>query len=143
MNHRNSFARLAVFAAGWLVVTPLVNAQTPESSPPDTMGPPTAPTQMQPPTDTSAQIADEKVDQFAAAFVAVQDIQAKASQKLNTAKDEQQATEVKATAEKQMVEAVERQGMKVEEFNRIADQMTTDLNLRTRIAEKVQARRKG
>ncbi len=42
-----------------------------------------------------------------------------------------------------MVEAVERQGMKVEEINRIADLMTTDLSLRTRIAEKVQARRKG
>jgi hypothetical protein len=143
MNHRNSFARIALFAAGWLLVAPVVNAQMPDSAQPDPMGPPGPAQTPAPSTDASTQIADEKVDQFAAAFVAVQDIQVKATQQLNTAKDDQQATEVKATAEKQMVEAVERQGMKVEEFNRIADLMTTDLSLRTRIAEKVQARRKG
>lgn len=148
MNHCNSPIRVALIAASWLVAAPLLHAQTPEQTPgqtpPDSMGPPAS---MQedalPPSSSSASIADEKVDQFAAAFVAVQDIQARASKDLSTAKDDQQATEVKANAEKLMVEAVEKQGMQVEEFNRIADLMTTDLNLRSRVVEKVQARRKG
>ena len=88
-------------------------------------------------------VEERKVDQFAAAFVAVQDIQAQATQQLSTAKDEQQATQVKASAEQKMIEAVQREGLEVEEFNRIADLMTTDLSLRSKVVEKVEKRRKG
>ncbi len=87
-------------------------------------------------------VEDRKVDQFANAFVAVQDIQAQATQELSAAKDDQQATQVKASAEKQMIEAVRREGLEVEEFNRIADLMATDLALRSKVVEKVEAKRK-
>ena len=91
----------------------------------------------------SGPIADAKVDQFASAFVAVQDIQAKATEELSAAKDDQQATQVKAAAEQKMIEAVKREGLEVEEFNRIADLMTTDMELRSKVVEKVERKRKG
>ncbi len=91
----------------------------------------------------TVQIEEKKVDQFAAAFVAVQDIQAQAAQQLSNTTDEQLATQVKAAAEKQMIAAVEREGLQIEEFNRIADLLNTDLTLRSKVAEKVEKRRKG
>ena len=94
-------------------------------------------------TAPTAQVEDAKVEKFAAAFVAVQDIQAQATQELSNAKDEQQATQVKTAAEQKMIEAVQREGLEVEEFNRIADLMTTDLALRSKVVEKVEKRRKG
>ena len=123
----------ALLIAGLLVAAPSLHAQTPD----ETMPPAT--TQATPPEA----IADTKVDQFAAAFVEVQKIQAEANQELGTATDDTQATAVKAKAEKRMIEAVEREGMQVEEFNRIADLITTDMALRARVAEKVQKRVKG
>lgn len=137
MNH---FKSHLLAAAALLATTPAtLLAQTPTEEaplPPDAAAPVT-------PAQPGAQIADAKVDQFAAAFVAVEEIQAQASQQLNSTTDSAKATEVKANAEKQMIQAVERSGLEVEEFNRIADLMTSDLALRSRVIEKVQQRRKG
>ena len=57
--------------------------------------------------------------------------------------EESQTREAQANAEKQMIAAVERSGLQVEEFNRIADLMTTDVSLRSRVIDKVQKRSKG
>jgi len=159
MNHFNSGARAVFIAAGALVATSLLHAQVPEEqapvpeeqAPADVAAAPPAPEQ-QAPADVTAPtpapgattpIADAKVEQFAAAFVDVQDIQSQTSQQLSAAKDDQQASQLKADAEKKMIEAVERQGLQIQEFNRIAQLMTTDLQLRSKVVEKVQQRRKG
>jgi hypothetical protein len=63
-------------------------------------------------------IEDKKLDQFADAYMAVQTIQQKAATELQTAKDPQQADKVKATAESDMIAAVERSGLQVPEFTR-------------------------
>ncbi|HKE95900.1 MAG TPA: DUF4168 domain-containing protein [Povalibacter sp.] len=142
MMHIN-FLRATCVAAGFML-TPALHAQVPEEQgPPEQQGPPAEITAPATPAEPTVQIPDTKVDQFAAAFVAVQDIQTQATQQLSAAKDDQAATAVKADAEKKMIEAVQKQGMEVEEFNRIADLMTTDLSLRARIVEKVEKRRKS
>src|SRR4051794_7672399 len=90
--------RLAFIASGLLAAAPmtLLAQSEAESTPPEAMGP----TQAMPTPETQTPvIEDQKVDQFAAAFVAVQNIQAQATQELSTAKDEQAATQVKASAE--------------------------------------------
>lgn len=138
----------AVFlATGLLAATTSLYAQTPEQNP-DPM-PQQTPEQM--PSDMplpqsavpAAQIDDAKVDQFANAYVEVQAIQTQTAQQLNTTTDAAKVTEVKANAERQMIAAVERSGLQVEEFNRIADLMTTDVALRSRVIDKVQKRSKG
>ena len=92
-------------------------------------------------TDTTAgQIEDKKIEQFADAYLAVQTIQQKAAAELQGAKDPQQADKVKATAESDMIAAVERSGLQVPEFNRIVERMASDTEVRSRVAAKLQER---
>src|SRR5688572_8323975 len=58
-------------------------------------------------TTAAAPITDQKIEQFANAYVAVQNIQEKAATELQTAKDPASADKVKTTAESDMIAAVE------------------------------------
>ena len=89
---------------------------------------------------TAGPIEDRKLDQFADAYLAVQTIQQKAATQLQTAKDPQQADKVKATAESDMIAAVERSGLQVPEFNKIVERMASDTEVRSRVAAKLQER---
>ena len=92
-------------------------------------------------TDTTAgPIEDKKLDQFADAYLAVQTIQQKAATELQSAKDPQAADKVKATAESDMIAAVERSGLQVPEFNKIVERMASDTEVRSRVAAKLQER---
>ena len=104
------------------------------------------PTQEEPATadspnaTTAAPIADEKLDQFADAYLAVQTIQQKANEDLQTAGDAEAQNQVKSTAETDMIAAVERTGLQVDEFNEIVQTMAADVNVRSRVAAKLQER---
>jgi hypothetical protein len=89
---------------------------------------------------TAGPIEDKKLDQFADAYLAVQTIQQKAATDLQGAKDPQQADKVKATAESDMIAAVERSGLQVPEFNKIVERMASDTEVRSRVAAKLQER---
>lgn len=89
---------------------------------------------------TAGPIEDKKLDQFADAYLAVQTIQQKAATELQTAKDPQAADKVKATAESDMIAAVERSGLQVPEFNKIVERMASDTEVRSRVAAKLQER---
>jgi hypothetical protein len=89
---------------------------------------------------TAGPIEDKKLDQFADAYLAVQTIQQKAATDLQSAKDPQQADKVKATAESDMIAAVERSGLQVPEFNKIVERMASDTEVRSRVAAKLQER---
>lgn len=92
---------------------------------------------------TAEPIAEEKIEQFADAYLAVQTIQQKAATELQSAKDPEQANKVKATAESEMIAAVERTGMQVPEFNRIVEIMASNNEVRSRVAAKLQERSGG
>jgi hypothetical protein len=89
---------------------------------------------------TAGPIDDKKIEQFADAYVAVQSIQQKAASELQNAKDPAAADKVKATAESDMIAAVERTGLQVPEFNKIVERMASDTEVRSRIAAKLQER---
>ena len=89
---------------------------------------------------TAGPIEDKKLDQFADAYLAVQTIQQKAATELQSAKDPQAADKVKATAEADMIAAVERSGLQVPEFNKIVERMASDTEVRSRVAAKLQER---
>jgi hypothetical protein len=91
----------------------------------------------------SANISDQKIEQFADAYVAVQGIQEKAASDLQTAKEPAQADQVKAKAETDMIAAVEKSGLKVDEFNQIVESMTANADVRERVAAKLQERQGG
>jgi hypothetical protein len=94
-------------------------------------------------TAATAPITDQKIEQFANAYVAVQGIQEKAASDLQTAKDPATADKVKAGAETDMIAAVEKSGLKVDEFNQIVETMTADASVRDRVAAKLQERQGG
>ena len=91
----------------------------------------------------AAPISDQKIEQFADAYVAVQNIQEKAASELQTAKDPAAADQVKQSAESDMIAAVEKSGLKVDEFNQIVETMTADASVRERVAAKLQERQGG
>lgn len=133
MSHFKSELRAALLAAGLLAAMPAVYAQAQEEATtpePATTDPSNA--------TASTSVPETKIDQFATAYVAVQHIQAKTSQQLSTTTDVSKANEVKAAAETEMIKAVEKTGLQVDEFNQIAQLMASDEGLRTKVIEKVQ-----
>ncbi len=87
-----------------------------------------------------AQIDQKKVEQFADAYVEVQTIQQKANAELESAADPAAADQVKTTAQSDMIAAVERSGLQIEEFNQIVASMAADPELRSRVSAEVQKR---
>ena len=149
MNLRSNLLYTALFAAS--AVAPAAWAQVQEPAPPAREYPSPASEAEAPPLNeapaaksaASAQISDQKIEQFADAYVAVQTIQEKAATQLQTAKEPAQADQVKAKAESDMIAAVEKSGLKVDEFNMIVETMTANADVRERVAAKLQERQGG
>jgi cytoskeletal protein RodZ len=114
--------------------------QTDDEPATDEQTAPGATTEPAPSSATAGPIEDKKIEQFADAYLAVQTIQQKAAAELQSAKDPQQADKVKASAETDMIAAVERSGLQVPEFNRIVERMASDTEVRSRVAAKLQER---
>lgn len=132
--------RAAALVSGLVALTPAaLYAQTP----PEETGPPVSAQEPAAEAAPEATVPDAKIDQFAAAYVAVQSIQTQTSQQLEATTDTKKADDLKATAETQMVEAVQKSGLQVDEFNQIASLMASNLTLRNKVLEKVQQRSRG
>lgn len=100
------------------------------------------PESVTPPSEEIAPLEDKKIDQFADAYLAIEEIHAKAAAELKRTTDPESANKVKADAESQIIDAVERSGLRLEEFNQIAELMSVDVELRAKIADRVEKRRK-
>jgi len=133
--------RGAVWAAcgAMTLLSASVLAQTPAPSQDTAVSPPTA---QAPDSASQPAVADQKIDQFADAYIAVQEIQVRANEQLGAATDTTKADEVKKSAEDQMIKAVERSGLQVEEFNQIVQAMATDQNLRARVSDRIDSRKR-
>jgi hypothetical protein len=151
MTFRSQLIYSALFAMS-AAAAPAAWAQVQEPAPPAEEYPAPAQSTDAPTPDTpssrdsttaAAPITDQKIEQFADAYVAVQTIQEKAASELQTAKDPASADKVKATAESDMIAAVEKSGLKVDEFNQIVETMTADASVRERVAAKLQERQGG
>jgi len=134
----------AFFTAPILAQQPESPAQNP---PAETRGtPPSSTSDATTPSTQSAQtpIDDQKIEQFAEAYVAVQTIQQNASNELNqAAQDPAKQQQTQAKVEGEMIAAVERTGLKLEEFNNIVQSMTADADLRSRVVAKIRERTGG
>lgn len=162
MNLKTTALAAAVAAATWCMA-PFASAQMQETTPPTAAhptDPATDPSMRQPTTPPPEQAApadpatpsqgaattpvdQKKVEQFADAYVQVQTIQQKANADLQTTTDPAQADQVKSNAQSEMIAAVERSGLQVEEFNQIVASMAADNELRSRVSAEVQKRMGG
>jgi|SRR5690606_28400345 len=127
-NHR-SLAVLIVLAGA----AASAQVEEPAAPPPETATPPSPET---------APLEDKKIDQFADAYLAIEEIHAKAAEELERTTDPDSADRIKENAEAQIIDAVERSGLRLEEFDQIAELMRHDLALRAKIASRVERRRR-
>lgn len=96
------------------------------------------------PNASTVAIDDQKIDKFADAYVAVQKIQASAASELDSAAaDPAKQQQTQAKVENEMIAAVERTGLKLEEFNGIVQTMSADADLRARVVAKIRERMGG
>jgi hypothetical protein len=105
-------------------------------------GPQQRATQPAEPADpaTTTAVPQQKIEKFADAYVAVQKIQVKAQEKLQASKDADEAQQVKTSAEGEMIQAVEKTGLNVDEFNQIVQAMASDVSLRSKVNAEIQKR---
>jgi hypothetical protein len=92
------------------------------------------------PGATGANLDQSTIEKFADAYVAVQSIQHKVASDLQKTSDPSEADKVKSSAQTDMIAAVERSGLQVEEFNQIVQSMAADNDIRSRVAAEVQKR---
>lgn len=101
------------------------------------------PPEATPPTPPEvAPLAEKKIDQFADAYLVIEEIHSEAAAELEATTDPVAAHKVRANAETQMIQAIERSGLQLQEFNQIAELMALNPALRTKIATKVEERRR-
>jgi hypothetical protein len=91
-------------------------------------------------SSTSAAVDDSKLEKFADAYVKIQVIQQESTAALKSTSDPTAAQQQQAEVQNKMAEAVQTSGLDVNEFNQIAQAMTTDSNLRAKVVAKVQQR---
>jgi hypothetical protein len=131
---KKMLALIVSLAVGGLIAPAFSQVTEPPAGPP--------PESVTPPPPETAPLEDKKIDQFADAYLAIEEIHAEAAAELEQTPDAASANAVKANAESKIIEAVERSGLRLEEFNQIAELMTIDLELRARIADRVEKRRR-
>jgi hypothetical protein len=124
---------LSFLLATFLAAHAIAQVEEPASPPPESISPP---------APEVAPLEDKKIDQFADAYLAIEEIHVQTASELKQTEDADAADKVKAQAETRIIEAVERSGLRLDEFNQIADLMTLDADLRQKIASRVQERRK-
>lgn len=91
----------------------------------------------------AASIDDAQIEKFADAYTEVQTIQQKAVSQMQATEDPAESERIQATAESDMVAAVEGKGLDVAEFNQIVTSMSTDETVRARVAAALQQRQGG
>jgi hypothetical protein len=75
--------------------------------------------QQQPQVTPAENISDQELDQFAEAALAVNQIGRKYASELQAAEDDAAAQDIRAQAQEEMVQAVEDEGLSVEQYNAI------------------------
>ena len=92
-----------------------------------------------PPSATSS-IGDETINQMADAYLAIHQIHKRAAEALNAAQDQATAQAVIESAERAIIQAVERTGLELEEFNRLVELAALDPTLALRIEARMRER---
>lgn len=134
MSKSTKSSLISTFVASCFIASVAAQVEEPPVAPP--------PESVTPPPQEVAPLEDKKIDQFADAYLAIEEIHAKAAADLERTADAESANQVKADAESRIIEAVERSGLRLEEFNQIAELMAVDVGLRAKIADRVEKRRK-
>lgn len=135
-----------LYGAGAMAQNTTPSTSTPgadvtQSTPAESSVTPSADATTSPAPATAVAVSETKLNQFADAYVAIAEIQSEAKTDRTEGAENPEALKAREAAlQTKMQTAIEKSGMQIEEFNQIAQQSMTDLDLRAKLAEKVQAR---
>ena len=93
--------------------------------------------QMQPQTQN---FDESTLNNFATTVVELGEIQDRYSQRLQGAQDQEQAVEIQQKMNDEMIETVHDQGLDVETYNAIANQMSTNPDFQQRVEQMIEER---
>ncbi|MFP4127354.1 MAG: DUF4168 domain-containing protein [Alphaproteobacteria bacterium] len=88
-------------------------------------------------------ITDEQLDQFAEAALAVNEIGREYGPELQSAEDEAEAEEIRAEAQEEMMQAVENEGLSLEEYNAIYAAAENDQEINSAIQTLLQEKQEN
>jgi transcription initiation factor IIF auxiliary subunit len=144
----NRFSFVTLAAASALSLGALsAQAQTPSSSTssrstyqtaPDATRSSSSTTTTTTSSQNTAAVNDTKLNQFADAYVAVQKVQKEASTQLSAESDASKTQQVQTEAQARIVDAIQKNGLQLDEYNQIAQLINADDDLRTRAVERIQ-----
>jgi hypothetical protein len=89
-----------------------------------------------------APLEEKKLDQYADAYLDIEQIEVEASAEIEKAENQAAVVAVKEKAEGAIIEAIERNGLKLDEFNQITEVAALDDDVRRRISDRVEKRRR-
>lgn len=80
-----------------------------------------------------AQVSQEKLEQFVAAYAEIQAIRAEYMPRLQQAEDEEEQARLQKEGQEEMVSAVRDEGLDVGEYQQIGQKINSDQELQTRV----------
>lgn len=80
-----------------------------------------------------AQVSEQKLEQFVAAYAEIQAIRAEYMPKLQQAEDEEEQARLQKQGQEEMVNAVRDEGLDVSEYQRIGQKINSDQELQSRV----------
>ncbi len=89
------------------------------------------------PSQAAAQLDDETLDKFVSAYTEIQEIHQEYSGRLQEVTDAEKATGLQQEAQEKMQQAVTEQGLSVEEYAEVANQVSEDPELRARVTRDI------
>ncbi|KIH78144.1 protein of unknown function [Geoalkalibacter ferrihydriticus] len=84
---------------------------------------------------TSQQFDAQTLDQFAEAAIALSEIQEEFAEQLHGVQDQEQAMAMQEQINEKMVQSVQEQGLEVQTYNAIANQMNADPQLQAQVQQ--------
>jgi hypothetical protein len=125
--HFTSITTAATFSALLLATTGVFAQQYGQSSP----------EYGQPSQSTSASVDQATIGKFASALGMVQTIQQQTSRQLQAVENNEQAQGLQMKAQEDMIDAVEANGLTVQEYNGLATRMQQDPDLYQQVMERM------
>lgn len=125
---RTMIASMTLAAALAIGTGPIAGSAQAQQQPPQQQQPMP---QQQPPAQQ--QVSDQDLQVFASALQEVQKIVVAYSPRIEKAKDPAQAQKLHTEAQQRMADAVEAEGLSVEQYNQVAKLAETDEGVRNRI----------
>lgn len=129
-------SRTALFSL--LLASPLAFAQAPAGG--QQQQPPAQTHQAPGGQATATDFSDQQLEQFADSYLDILDIQQDFTQRLEQTEQPEQAQQLQQEANQEMVQAIEDNGLDVQEYTEIARAMDTDPQLRQQVVELVTER---